>query len=114
IIPLQPELGLIVLRALTVINTVDVEFPVPSAPNSGLQRYALADLPVKSLRRTSADDGPLAVFQEVVPFFIGDHQLGKHLPLIFRINDELWKEILFVLIDTTEPIVVSNDFDPGD
>src|SRR2546430_11062193 len=34
---------------------------------------------------------------DALPIFVGNDELGKHLALIFRVDDKLGKEILFVL-----------------
>src|SRR5437879_9028623 len=96
-----------------MVEAVDIEFPTASTPDGGFQRYAVANFPGEPLRRANAYDCALAVLQEVLPFFIGNDQLGENLALIFRIDDELRKEILFVLVDAAEPVIVGNHFDAG-
>src|SRR5262249_36901889 len=106
--PLKPELRFVILRLFPVINAVNVEFPASAAVERGLDRNAVANLPVKALRRLRSNNGPLAILQEICPLVLGNDQLGKNLPLVFRIDDELRKEVSFVLVDTAEPVVVSD------
>ncbi len=63
--------------------------------------------------RALAGDSALAVFQEIAPLVVGHHQLGHHLALIFGVDDELWKEVPFILIDAAEPMIVRDGFDAG-
>ena len=37
----------------------------------------------------------------------------KFRSLIFGVDDELWKEVPFILIDAAEPVIVRNGFDAG-
>ena len=72
----------------------------------GLDGDAVANLPAESLGRARADDRALAVLQEGVPLVVGNDQLREYLALVFRVDHELGKEVLFVLVDAAEPVVV--------
>src|SRR5215467_9273642 len=114
VIPLEPELRLVVLGAGSVVDGVDIEFPGSPAVKGGFDGNAVADLPAEALCRLRADDGALAVLEEAGPLVIRHDQLGKHLSLRFRIDDELREKILLILIDPAEPVVVRDIAYAGD
>ena len=113
IIPLEPKLRLIVLRTFAVINTHDIEFPIPATVHGGFDGDAIADLPVNLGDGGGADNGALPVLQEVIPLIVGNDEFREHLALSLRIDDELRKEILFFLVDAAEPVVVGHIIDAG-
>ncbi len=45
---------------------------------------------------------------------VGHLHLRHYLPLIFYVNDELWEEVFFILINAAEPIIVRHSFDAWD
>ncbi len=59
------------------------------------------------------DDGALAILQKGFHWSSGTISSGIHLALVFGIDHELGKEILFVLVDAAEPIVVGDVFHAG-
>src|SRR5229473_2243579 len=115
IFPLQPELALVSARMFVRVNAVYVELPgLGGAIKSVFQGNTIANLPAKALRECCADDGALTVIYKDFPLIIGNTHLGHDLPLIFNINDELWEEVLFILINAAEPVVVRDRLDAGD
>src|SRR5207245_10596924 len=73
-------------------------------------RHAIADLPMETVLVGRSYDSALAVLDKIVPLVVRDLHFRHNLALIFRIYDELWEKILFVLINAAKPIVVSNRF----
>jgi len=96
-----------------VINAIEIELRRAAAVQRCLDGDAIADFPMEALGRASARNSALAVFQEIVPLVVRYHKLSHHLALIFRVDDKLWKEVLFLLIDTAEPVIVRDGFDSG-
>src|SRR5262249_16645698 len=101
------------LRALSVIDAGNIEFPSAGAEDGGAKGNAIADFPMEAFGGASADNGALAIFHEVGPLVIRNDQFGKDLALALRIDDELRKEILLFLVDGAEPVVVRDDFHTG-
>ncbi len=96
-----------------MIDAVEIELPRAAAVESSLDRDAIANFPMEACGRAGARDGALAVFQEIVPLLVRYHKLSHHLALIFGVDDKLWKEVLFILIDTAEPVIVGDRLDAG-
>ncbi len=96
-----------------MINAVEIELPGAAAIESSLDGDAIADFPMEAFGRAGAGNSALAVFEEIVPLVVRYHKLSHYLALIFGVDDKLWKEVLFILIDTAEPVIVRNGFDPG-
>ncbi len=93
------------------IDAVEVEFPSLRRPIERVfDRNAIADLPMETVREGRSYDSALAVLDKIVPLVVRDLHFRHNLALIFRIYDELWEKILFVLINAAKPIVVSNSF----
>src|SRR2546422_6820342 len=113
VFPLQPELALVATRTLAVINAVEIELPRTAAIESSLDGDAIADFPMEAFGRAGAGNSALAVFQEIVPLVVRHHKLRHHLALIFGVDDKLWKEVLFVLVDPAEPVIVRDRFNAG-
>ena len=65
-------------------------------------------------RERSSRDGSLAIFHEVIPLIVGNTHFRHNQPLIFRVNNELREKVFFVLINTAEPVVMSDSFDAFD
>src|SRR5262249_16464189 len=72
VIPLKPELRLIILRASSLIDAHEVELPCAAAIESGLDGNAVANLPTKALSRLGPGNGSLAVCEEVRPLIVGN------------------------------------------
>ena len=68
---------------------------------------------MEAFGRAGAGNSALAVLQEIVPLVVRYHQLSHHLALILGIDDKLWKEVLFILIDAAKPVIVRDRFDTG-
>src|SRR5208337_2861053 len=68
------------------------------------------DFPTEAFGGASTGNDTLPVLHEGVPLIVGDDQFGKDLALVFRVNDKLRKEILFILVDAAKPIVVGDTF----
>ena len=96
-----------------MVDTDEVELPGAATVESGFDRNAVADFPAETLCGLGPGDGALPVLQEVGPLIIGDDQLGKNLPLRVRVDDELRKEIILVLVDAAKPVVVRDVADAG-
>src|SRR6516225_12468943 len=69
---------------------------------------------MKTFHGLSTDDRALAILQERIPLIIGNNQFRHHLALVLRIDNELGKEILFVLVDAAKPVVVRDVFHTRD
>src|SRR6202035_1651897 len=114
VVPPEPELGFVILRALPVVNAGQVEFPGAAAVERGLDRNAIANFPAETFRSAGTGDGALAIFQKVGPLVIRNNHLWKHFALGLRINHELREKILFVNVRAAEPVVMRDDFHAGD
>ncbi len=99
----------------TVVDADDVEFPGDAAalglPNRGLERHAIADLPVESFRQIGANDSPLTIIEPRLHLLWWQDVLGIDLHERFRIDDDLREEVGRILIHATEPRVVGRDLD---
>ncbi len=114
IVPLEPELSFVLLAEFAVVNADEIELPCAATIKSGLDGDAIPDLPMEALRGLGANDGALTVFQEGIPLVIRNDQFTENLALVFRVNDELREEILFVLVNAAKPVVVGDVFHAGD
>src|SRR5579864_1409988 len=106
---MEPELAGIVGSLRSGIDAVNIELPVAGV-NRALNWDAVANFPLKSLSGPLADNCAFAVVQESFPLIVRHHEFRIHQPPAFRLNRELRKEILLVLIDSAEPGSVSDLF----
>jgi hypothetical protein len=96
-----------------VIDAVEVELRRAAAIESRFDRNAIANFPMEARGGAGAGNGTHAVFHEIVPLIVGHHQLRHNLALVFRVDDKLRKEVLFILIDAAEPVIVCDGLDAG-
>src|SRR5712672_2612618 len=113
IFPLQPKLALVATGLVAVINAVEIELRRAPAVESGFDRNAIAKFPMEACGGAGSGDGAHAVFHEIIPLLVRHHQLGHYLALIFGVDYKLGKEVLFILIDTAEPVIMSDRFEAG-
>jgi len=88
---LKPELGEVVVVSRACVDPPNIELPVTGI-NGALNGYAIAYLPTKPLCDSRSGDCAFAIFEECLPFSIGDHKLGEHHSLIFGVDRELRKK----------------------
>src|SRR5205807_530908 len=113
VFPLEPELSLVSVGFLGVIDAVEVELPGCAAVKRGLDGNAVSDFPVETFREFGAGDGSLTVFREVIPLPVGHHEFRINLAMALRVDHKLGKETLFILINAAEPLAVRDRLDAG-
>src|SRR4029077_21257103 len=106
---LKPELGEIVVVSRAGVDPPYIELPITGI-NGALNGYAIAYFPTKPLGDSRSSDCAFAIFQECLPFCIGDYKLRKHHSLIFGVDRELGEKVFFVLINAAKPVVVRDGF----
>src|ERR1700730_4195093 len=98
-----------------MVNAGEIKVPgIVAAEERILDGNTIAYLPSETLGEAGAGDGSLAILDEIIPLIVRDDEFRDNLPLIFDIDDKLWKKVFFVLIHTAKPIIVSDGFDIGD
>src|SRR6266404_7200332 len=106
IIPLKPELRLVVLRTLAVIDAHKVELPCATAVKRSFDGNPVTYFPAESLRCACTGNRTLTIFQKRTPLVVRNHQFWNDLALVFRIDHELREKVLFILIDPAKPVIV--------
>src|SRR6202022_1154745 len=66
----------------------------------------------KSIGKALPGNCAFAVTGKGLPLSLWNAKLRKHGSLVLHVHGKLGKEILFVLVHASEPIVVSHLFDP--
>src|SRR5207302_1087982 len=98
VFPLEPELTLVSVRLLGVIDAIEVELPDCAAVKGGFDGDAVADFPMEAFRELGARDRTLTIFDIVIPLIIGHDKFRINLAVVFDVDHELGEKILFVLI----------------
>src|SRR5437899_7402609 len=93
VFPLEPELTLVSVRLLGVIDAIEVELPDCAAVKGGFDGDAVADFPMEAFRELGARDRTLTIFDIVIPLIIGHDKFRINLAVVFDVDHELGEKI---------------------